>query len=84
MPSRMVVFEDVTATWFASALGVATHLRIAELVPEKGGCAVSELAPQCDMVEAALRRLLVATGACAAGSASNIAGLCSNLHAAVG
>ena len=58
MPSRMVVFEDVTATWFASALGVATHLRIAELVPEKGGCAVSELAPQCDMVEAALRRLL--------------------------
>ena len=58
MPSRMVVFEDVTASWLASALGVASHLGITEFVPRKGGCAVAELAHHCHMSEAALRRLL--------------------------
>lgn len=58
LPSRLAVFEDITAAWFSSALGVAAQLQLAKPVPMKQAISLTDLAAKCGVTPDGLQRVL--------------------------
>jgi hypothetical protein len=58
LPAELVVFEDVTAPWLASALGTACEMGLVEHVPPRQWIALQDLETLTDLSAPQLKRLL--------------------------
>lgn len=58
LPPELVVFEDATAPWLASALGTICELELAEKIPLEGGISFSTLSHVTEVSPSSLQRLL--------------------------
>ena len=57
VPAELIVFEDTTAPWLASAIGTACELNLAEIVTPKRWVPLSEVSRKSEISSEHLRRL---------------------------